>query len=527
MATDGHAIVEHAGRPLESRRAPADAATRQALAVSAEAVILVGLGAGYLLESLIASGRRVVAVVESEPDALAAAFVARDLTASLDKVPVILAETLRDPVERVILKACASAVVPLGPRVAADRDLSELVAAWPAVPAPGRCPRVLVIGPTTGEATASAASTSRAIEALGVETAFLDLSPFGFGRTSLAGLGLPTGEVRSLDSGLRQWLGQVALRKVAAFKPDLVLAMTDAPVTAAELDAMRRAGIRTACWFLACARDRAEWREIAPGCDTLFTIQQGQFEEDARRAGANVVRYLPAACDPTVHQPITPTANEGARWGSPLAFVGDACLNRRRILASVADLSLKIFGAGWQGSELDGSAVPGSQTLTDHERVLIASASAINLNVHAAGHVEGLDPDPDHIDPRTFELAGCGAFQIVDARHPLRSAFGEDEVPAFASPADLRALIERFLAQPQERAAYAHRAREHALHAHTFAHRARALLTATLPPDAVAAALMGHSAESLEDAVARLARDNSMGSEEALLRILMHLERLS
>ena len=527
MATDGQAVVEHAGRPLESRRAPADAAARQASLVSAEAVILVGLGAGYLLDALLASGRRVAAVVESDPDALAAAFDARDLTAALSSVPVILADTLSDPVERIILKASARDLVPLGPRVAADPALSELVAAWPAVPAPSRHPRVLVIGPTSGAATAFAASTSRAIQALGVETAFLDLSPFGAGRASLSGLGLPPGEVRSLDGGLRQWLGGVALRKVSAFKPDLVLTLTDAPVVAPELDAVRRAGIRTACWFLASARDHSEWRDIAPGCDTFFTIQQGQFEDDARRSGASVVRYLPAACDPAVHQPITPTADERARWGSPLAFEGDACLNRRRILASVTDLSLTVRGVGWQGSELERWADAGCQVPTDHERALIASASAINLTIHAASHVEGLDPDADYIDPRTFELAARGAFQIVDARRPLRHAFGEDEVPAFTSLPDLRALAERFLAQPEERLVHVHRARDRALAEHTFAHRARALLGATLPPEMLAVALMGDSAESLEDAVARLERDNAMGSEEALLRILQHLERLS
>ena len=67
------------------------------------------------------------------------------------------------------------------------------------------------------------------------------------------------------------------------------------------------------------------------------------------------------------------------------------------------------------------------------------------------------------MNPRTFELASSNAFQLVDARGPLRALFEHDEVVSFRDIAELRSLVTHYLAHDDERLAIAARARARAL----------------------------------------------------------------
>ena len=151
--------------------------------------------------------------------------------------------------------------------------------------------------------------------------------------------------------------------------------------------------------------------------------------------------------------------------------------------------------------------------------VSIFSATAVNLNVHSADHVTGLDPTPDYVNPRTFELAACGAFQLVDRRTPLADVFEDDEVVAFGSVAELRSLSEHYLRHPEEREAIAARACARAVAAHTYEHRVAAICAEALP-----AHLQPRRAEvasrSLNDAIAEASGAPMLGRDEALLRML-------
>jgi spore maturation protein CgeB len=522
-ASNGEPIVECSGRPLESRRAPGDAARRQADSVPAGSVTVVGFGCGYLAEALISAGRDVAAVVESDPAALAVAFLARDLTRVLSKVPVLLTSQLIDAAELVLLKARAPVLVPLGARVGTDEHLARIVAAWPALGPVGRRPRVLVAGPVAGGAADAAAAAARAAEAVGADTQFADVAPFAPAASALASLPLPGGHREDLQAGLANLLGQVVTRYAASFQPDLVLAVGRAPITRPLLDGLRGAGARTACWFVENWRAQPAWKDVAGGCDVFFAIQGAPFLDRVRAAGAGRAVYLPPACDPSSYAPRTLTAEEQGRFGGSIGFAGAACLNRVRILASLSDLDLRIWGEGWDKTPL--VHLCAGTGLSAEDRARVFAGTAINLNIHAASHVDDLDPDPDYLNPRTFEVAACRAFQLVDARTPLREAFRDDEVVSFGSMSELRDRVRHFLARPDERRACAERARARAMSEHTFAHRLRTILSAVLPAEMVAAALTPRATARVRDEVSRLEQvGGPMGGEEALLRILMHLE---
>ena len=86
----------------------------------------------------------------------------------------------------------------------------------------------------------------------------------------------------------------------------------------------------------------------------------------------------------------------------------------------------------------------------------------------------GLIP-ADFVNPRTFELAACGAFQLVDHRSQLRQFFTEQEMVSFQDFGDVPGLVQQWLNDHAARQAMANAARPHVLSEHTYVHRMRDL----------------------------------------------------
>ena len=79
------------------------------------------------------------------------------------------------------------------------------------------------------------------------------------------------------------------------------------------------------------------------------------------------------------------------------------------------------------------------------------------------------------VSNRIYDALACGAFVISDEVPGLAERFG-DAVATYGSPDQLRELIARFLADPDERRRRGELGRQIILTRHTFAHRVRELL---------------------------------------------------
>jgi len=162
--------------------------------------------------------------------------------------------------------------------------------------------------------------------------------------------------------------------------------------------------------------------------------------------------------------------------------VGAGYYNRRNFFQGLLDFDLKMWGSDWQGCPALNSVLQrdGARISTE-ESVKIFNASTINLNLHSSPYHEGVNPHGDYVNPRTFELAACGAFQLVDHRALLPDLFrvGE-EVVCFATLAEARQLISYYLTHADERHAIAARARARALKDHTYEQRMQEMLESSL-----------------------------------------------
>jgi spore maturation protein CgeB len=122
----------------------------------------------------------------------------------------------------------------------------------------------------------------------------------------------------------------------------------------------------------------------------------------------------------------------------------------------------------------------------------VFNGTTVNINLHSWTG-DGLDPDGDFVNPRTFELAACGAFQIVDDRTLLPEIFTKEQLLTFSRPDDLAPLVRQWLRDEEGRRQMAEAARQRVLAEHTYGHRMRQLLAqiGVSQPDRVGAILQG------------------------------------
>lgn len=298
--------------------------------------------------------------------------------------------------------------------------------------------------------------------------------------SALKGLRVTSDRLEFLQNNYVQLLSQAVLAKVHSFEPDLVLAMAQAPLSRQILRRLRKDGVATAMWFVEDYRLFTYWKSFAPLYDVFAVIQKDPFFEELQSAGQHNVLYLPMAAQPDFHHPQEVSAVERRKWGAELSFMGAGYPNRRKAFRELLQYDFKIWGSDWDGDHVLAPYLQmGGRRVTSEECVRIFNASTINLNLHSSIHPDQLISQGDFINPRTFEVACCGAFQLVDRRSLLAEAFAEDELITFESLTDLKEKVEYFLHAPEQRQAIAEKGRRRVLMEHTYAHRMRRLLEFT------------------------------------------------
>src|SRR5256886_1024215 len=193
------------------------------------------------------------------------------------------------------------------------------------------------------------AETQRERLAEGATAVVLGLG-LGYHVEALAGF-TPRRKARgAVEQAYMRFLGTGVLAAIEAEKPDLVLALAQAPLDAAVLAEIGRRGVLRAFWFVEDHRVLTYWQNVIGEYDYFFTIQQGAFLEDAARRSAARVAYLPCAADPALHPPLDLSDATRQELGAPVGFVGAGYRNRRIAFRPLLDLGLKIWGTEWGGA---------------------------------------------------------------------------------------------------------------------------------------------------------------------------------
>lgn len=197
---------------------------------------------------------------------------------------------------------------------------------------------------------------------------------------------------------------------------------------------------------------------------------------------------IPQFANPRFHYPVKPNR----KFAYDIAFVGAKLPHKRwfneRILGELQKrYRVGLFGPYWtlgdnalrvlsKGARIAG-IVPlalmfdrSRVSLSEEEEACLYSSSKILLNFHER---EPDNSQPHHIvNQRTFKIAACGGFQIVDPVKALGKYFSSDEiVTAGFDPGDWFKKIDHYLKHEDERKSIQRRATDRALREHMAQNR--------------------------------------------------------
>jgi len=160
--------------------------------------------------------------------------------------------------------------------------------------------------------------------------------------------------------------------------------------------------------------------------------------------------YLPHAYDPAVHRPVEPDPAQAC----DVLLVGTGWRERQYFLESTdwTGIKLRVVGPSSAWPALTERSPIWKHFVNEPvDNATIApryAAAKICLNFHRR-HPHAYSPNP-----RAYEIAGCGAFQLSDPRPGVTDLFG-GAVPIFNSPEELGSLVRYYLKNDEERRTFA------------------------------------------------------------------------
>jgi spore maturation protein CgeB len=261
-----------------------------------------------------------------------------------------------------------------------------------------------------------------------------------------------------------------------AFKPDIVVVVGQNLVRAgalAQVRAMRP--IRTVIiWQDTMVFLGGQTIQCLPLYDLVATYSRESVPLFLR-LGAPDAEWIPLAADPKMHaSPVGPSTSE---FQADVGFIGQWRPEREsalaRLIAEAPELSVKIWGPDW-GRRCKG------------KKSLLAAWQGRSLFRSAFSQaVAGCKISLNVIDPTNFPAANMRFFELpvlrgvqVSSRCPeMEAVFRHgDAIFYYQSEEQLPSLVRSLVSNPALRARVGETARAQVLAAHTYAHRAGAIL---------------------------------------------------
>lgn len=334
--------------------------------------------------------------------------------------------------------------------------------------------RILVNSPVYGGSYTTAKYIENALEYLNANVRFTDNSDAD---SLLQKYLLNTSANSTLIEKLTELLSDSLWLDVLDFKPHIVIFPAQSPFTNNLIKALKKAGIVTVYWFVEDFRRFSYWKDVCNSFDYFFMIQKGDFEKLLEQRCSSIWGWFPMAAEKSIHKPLNLEPSDLNFYGSDVSFMGAAYPNRQNFfqnlnqkLKNQSSYSLKLWGTGWYNEQTQDINIPlKNNRISIEETVKIFNASKININLHSSMNNEMFDTFGDFINPRTFEIAACGGFQLTDNRPAVKELFEEDkEIVLFSSLEEANDKIIFYLKNDYLRNKIATASREKVLKFHTY-----------------------------------------------------------
>lgn len=277
-------------------------------------------------------------------------------------------------------------------------------------------------------------------------------------------------------------INRVVLDRAAAFRPDLIWIDNGLHLWPATLAALRTLGSRLLVHYSPDNRQvrtnqSPQYLRTIPSYDLHVTTKRHNVAWLLER-GARRVEYVGDAFDPEIHRPVTLTAEEQARFGCDVGFIGHWEPDREALLCWLwqRGYRLKVWGPDWQRARHrrhPAFAEARFLVADDYAKALCGAAIQLNL-LSRWSH--------DTTTTRSVEIPACGVFMLAERTPEHLELFREGiEAEFFQRREELVRKLDQYLARPEARTAVAQAGRTRCLAHYTNEARLRGILERVLP----------------------------------------------
>jgi spore maturation protein CgeB len=311
------------------------------------------------------------------------------------------------------------------------------------------------------------------LRALGCAAEFFEARAFGGIQNRLQ-----KALLKSANLLLREPERLVERRLFAALErtaPQLILVILGSQLSPKTVQLLRaRTAAPIVCWCQDQMTTLGRQYLLGAGYDAVYVKDRYLQDLFSRMSRATPFHYLPEACNPRVHRSLDATGAELAQLRCDVMIAGSLYYFRQEILAALAEFDLRIYGHSpeWLVEKLPERHM--RRNLFGDDKVHAARAARVALNpLHYA--------EVDALNCRTFELAGCGAFQIVTDKPVLAEHFERGrEIETFASLDELVEKTRYYVRNPEQALAIAAAGQRRAHREHSYEARLGIILDASL-----------------------------------------------
>jgi spore maturation protein CgeB len=253
--------------------------------------------------------------------------------------------------------------------------------------------------------------------------------------------------------------------------------------------AIRAEGIPTAVWFTDDPYYSDFTPRLAAHYDYVFTQDVGCVDF-YRRLGHSNVHHMPLAAHPGVYRPLPVALN----YRKDVSFIGSAFWNRVHFMDQVSGALARkrVLISGWWWQRLKSYRRLASQINTKAWMGPLETArhyfgSKIVINIHRSATDDSWNSNrrripAQSVNPRTFEIAACGAFQLTDIRNDLSTMYRPgEEIVTYHSPHDFVEKMNHYLTHERERKDISLRGLRRTLLEHTYPKRLQAMFKIIFP----------------------------------------------
>jgi spore maturation protein CgeB len=177
------------------------------------------------------------------------------------------------------------------------------------------------------------------------------------------------------------------------------------------------------------------------------------------------VHYLPEAFNPVYHKIVELNEDDKQNFECDIFTYGNLYYYRQALLEPLLKYKLRVYGhrPAWLVDRIGDSFV--DRAVYEEEKCKAVAGAKITLNSLHFGEIQGLNA-------RTFEVAGCGGFQLSSYSPAVHEHFNVGkEIEVFKDRNELLEKVDYYLGHPEKALAIAAAGYKRARAEHTYEQR--------------------------------------------------------